>query len=183
MKLRGLVDEDIANYKKTSMFLIFPYCSFKCDKENGCDLCQNSPLMNEPIIDISKEDVCQRYLDNPLTHAIVCGGLEPFDSKFDLVPFIDTLRNRYHCDDDVVIYTGYTKEELEKGFRSQDGENDINKNQYDVLLSYPNIIIKYGRFRPNERYHYDGILGIDLASSNQYAEKYNDKAESKWESE
>lgn len=37
--LKGLVEEDFINYKKPSMFLIFPYCSFKCDEECGRDIC------------------------------------------------------------------------------------------------------------------------------------------------
>ena len=44
MKLKGLVDEDIVNYHKTSMYLIFPFCSFKCDHECGQKVCQNSSL-------------------------------------------------------------------------------------------------------------------------------------------
>lgn len=173
MKLRGLIDEDIANYKKTSMFLIFPNCSFKCDKENGTTICQNLSLMSEPIIEISKEEIAERYINNPLTHAIVCGGLEPFDSEFDLIPFIDTIRNRYHCNDDIVIYTGYTEEELQNGYRSHKTTTDLYKNQYSVLKEYKNIIIKYGRFIPNDKHHYDKVLGVELASSNQYAVGYN----------
>ena len=53
MTIKGLVEEDFSNYKKPSMFIIFPYCSFKCDTEAGCTVCQNSTLANEPNIDIS----------------------------------------------------------------------------------------------------------------------------------
>jgi len=34
-----------------------------------------------------------------------------------------------------------------------------------------NIIIKYGRFIPDKEKHYDEVLGIYLASDNQYAER------------
>ena len=40
---------------------------------------------------------------------------------------------------------------------------------YGHLLQYPNIIIKYGRFIPDQKSHYDEILGVELASNNQYA--------------
>jgi hypothetical protein len=33
----------------------------------------------------------------------------------DLISLIDCIRNKYNIEDDIVIYTGYTKEELEKG--------------------------------------------------------------------
>ena len=153
MKLKGLVDYDICNYKEPSMFLIFPTCSFKCDKECGCQVCQNSALAHEPIIEIDVYTVIDRYLNNPLTHAIVCGGLEPLDSKDDLYVFLDRLRRR--TNDTVVIYTGYTEEEIAK---------DIG-----LLSSFGNIIIKFGRFIPNSSHKFDNILGVELASKNQYA--------------
>ncbi len=54
IKLKGLVDEDIVNYHKTSMYLIFPFCSFKCDHECGQKVCQNSSLAEHPIVEIYK---------------------------------------------------------------------------------------------------------------------------------
>ena len=169
MNLRGLVDEDIANYHKTSMFLIFPTCSFKCEKECDQKICQNSSLANAPIVKITPEEICERYINNPLTSAIVCGGLEPFDTKFDLITFVDCLRRRYSCNDDIVIFTGYTEEEL------KDVNNSIIHFIYTSLKSYPNIIIKYGRYIPNRSPHYDEVLGVTLASDNQYAKRLDDE--------
>ena len=34
------------------------------------------------------------------------------------------------------------------------------------------IAIKYGRFIPNQETHFDSMLGVTLASPNQYAKKY-----------
>lgn len=169
MKLKFLVDEDIANYKKTAMFIGFPSCTWKCDKMN----CQNSDLATLSDIQIDKEVLCQRYLQNPLTHAIVCGGLEPFDSELDLVSFIDCLRNKYECLDDIVIYTGYTEEELTNGIRANDNSNTVHSNIFKSIIAFPNIIIKYGRYIPNQTPHYDNLLGVELASNNQYALAYN----------
>jgi hypothetical protein len=39
------------------------------------------------------------------------------------------------------------------------------------LKNFDNIIIKYGRFIPNQEQHYDETLGVNLASNNQYAER------------
>ena len=55
MQIKNIVDEDFVNYYKPSMFILFPSCSFKCDKENGCNLCQNSHLAQEPTLEIDKE--------------------------------------------------------------------------------------------------------------------------------
>lgn len=161
IKIRGLIDEDIVNYKKCSMYIAFPYCSFKCGKE----YCQNYNLTNAAIYEVSFEEICERYINNPLSSAIVLGGLEPFDSPFDLMGIIDTLRRKYNCEDDIVIYTGYTEDELTT-------PSDLNLNVlYQNLSKYKNIIIKYGRYLPNEETHFDEILGVKLASNNQYARK------------
>lgn len=157
MLVKGIIDTDIVNYKKISMTIEFPYCSFKCDKECGRAVCQNSPLINEPNIDISYDDICKRYLNNGMTNAVVCQGLEPLDSFDDLYTFILYLRDQYHCNDDVVIYTGYNKEEV--------------KEQIEKLSLLINVTVKYGRYIPDQEPHYDEVLGVNLASDNQYAER------------
>lgn len=155
MKLKGLTDEDFVNYKKPSMFLVFPYCTFKCDKEAGCQVCQNSSLAAAHILEVSLEALVKRYLDNPISHALVCGGLEPLDSFDELLELVKTFRGM--TSDDIVIYTGYTEEEV--------------SDKIVKLQEYPNIIVKFGRFRYNDKSRYDEILGITLASENQYAKK------------
>ena len=139
------------------MFIIFPKCSFKCDKEAGCSICQNSALINEPNINISMFTIRENYLNNSISKAIVMGGLEPFDSPNDLNILIGLLRDK--TKDDIVIYTGYTEEELR--------QNSV----YKEILNYQNIIIKFGRFIPNQEPHYDSLLGVNLASDNQYAKR------------
>ena len=119
MNLIFLVDEDFVNYKLPSMFVGLPHCTCKCDKEYGKVICQNNPLLNTPTISITKEDLCARYLTNPISQAIVLGGLEPFEDDLDVISFVDCLRNRYNCDDPIVIYTGYTEDELERGWRDK----------------------------------------------------------------
>ena len=155
MILKGIIDEDIVNYKKTSMILEFPYCSFKCDKECGKPVCQNSALAEAETIDIDILSLISRYINNPITRSIVCQGLDPIDSWEDLLLFITEFRKR--SDDDFVIYTGYRKDEI--------------KDKIEILKQFPNIVIKFGRYIPNQKPHHDDILGVDLASDNQYAIK------------
>lgn len=156
MKIKGIIDEDFVNYKKPSMFIAFPTCSFKCDKEAGCSICQNSRLANEPDIEISFLEIVSRYVKNPITKAVVFGGLEPFDSIW-LLRLIREFR--LYTNDEIVIYTGYTEQEL----RDDGILEDMEKAK--------NIIIKFGRFVPNQEKHYDEVLGIELASPNQYARR------------
>lgn len=157
MKLKGVRIEDFTNYKKPSMFLAFPSCTFKCEKECGVRVCQNGTLAQMPNIEIGVQELVDKYLSNPITSAIVCGGLEPFDNFEDLWRFIFYLRAK-GCNDDVVIFTGYYKHEISEEYLKR-------------LSIVPNIIIKWGRFIPNQQPHYDEVLGIKLASDNQYAER------------
>ena len=155
MVIKGITAEDFSNYKKPSMFIAFPHCDFKCDRECGVQVCQNGALAKAPNIDIDIDIIVKKYLDNPITKAVVCGGLEPFDSWLDLLLFVEKFREK--SQDDIVIYTGYYKEEI--------------ANKINILKQFPNITIKMGRYIPNQEKHYDEVLGVDLASPNQRAER------------
>ena len=157
MKLRGYVEEDFTNYKKPSMFLITPYCDFKCCIENGNNICQNMDVIKAPIIDVDNDELIKRYLNNPITKSIVFGGLEPMDSFEEVREFINTLRWDYNCFDNVVIYTGYNADEI--------------IDQCMRLSKFSNVIVKFGRFIPNAKHRYDEVLGVELASENQFARR------------
>lgn len=173
MKLKGITDEDFVNYKVPSMFIATATCSFKCDQEYGAPICQNGILAKQPTLDIPVEQIIDRYLKNPITHAIVLGGLEPLDSVTDdwdtsvfcygddedLYGFLQWLRWGVKCEDDVVIYTGYNKDEIE--------------DHLNAFKTYAPIVVKYGRYIPGQKPHFDPILGVMLASDNQYAERIN----------
>ena len=131
-----------------------PKCDFKCDKECGSQVCQNSDLARQPDIKVDAIKVVKQYVSNPITEAIIFQGLEPFYDE-DLLLWVNLIRTYTH--DDIVIYTGFYKEEIAP--------------YLTALKKYDNIIIKYGRFIPNEESHYDPVLGVKLASPNQYAER------------
>ena len=155
MLVKGIIVEDFVNYKEPCMTVEFPFCDFKCDKENGSQLCQNWSLQFEDSIDISYERIADLYLSNDITKAIVFQGLEPYFDREVLYELIDTLRNK--TDDPIIIYTGYTEDEL--------------KDDLPLLRFYRNIIVKFGRYRPNQEPHYDEVLGVYLANDEQYAKE------------
>ncbi len=158
MIVKEIRDEDFTSYKKPSMVIGFPSCTFKCERECGCKgMCQNAALAIAPDRIIGVKTIVNRYVNNPITSAIIMAGLEPFDSEEDLELLITYLR--VSTQDDIVIYTGYTKEEVQE------------KKIFQYLLKFKNIIIKFGRFIPNQQPHYDEVLGVKLASDNQYAER------------
>ena len=157
MTVKGIVFEDFVNYKVPCMTIMMPYCSFKCDKECGKQVCQNGKLAHSPNKNYSIESIIKAYKDNPITRAVVFQGLEPFDSIEDLRDFVFQFRNCYSIDDDIVIYSGYKKDEIE--------------NELHQLKHFSNIIVKFGRYIPQQSPIYDEILGVKLASPNQYAER------------
>ena len=119
------------------------------------NLCQNSNISQLPNIEVKNDTILLSYLSNSITHAMVFGGLEPFDSWEDMLSLIEDFRRV--SDDDIVIYTGYTEDELQ--------------DKVLILQQYDNIIIKFGRYVPDKESHYDELLGVDLANDEQYARK------------
>lgn len=157
MRVKTIVDEDFVNYKKPSMFIGTISCNGKCCIEGGFPLsvCQNDGWRGCAPIDITDEVIIKRYIQNPITHAIVFGGLEPIEQYDEVISLVKTLREDFDCHDDVVIYTGYYPEEI------------------SIILAmiekYDNIVVKFGRYIPNMKSRFDEVLGVTLASDNQYA--------------
>lgn len=154
IEVKGIIWEDIVNYKKIGTTLMFPICKgFKC----GAEFCQNSSLAAAPSQTVLINSFMRKYIDNPLTEAIILQGLEPFDSLVDVYTVAAALSD-FNVTDDLVIFTGYDKEEVSW--------------RIEPLFNIPgHLIIKWGRYRPNQEPHYDPVLGIYLASDNQYGEQ------------
>ena len=156
--VKSIVDENFQDYKKASMFIAFPKCDFKCFKELGLEIssCQNYEILKMPDIKIKIDKVFERYVKNPITEAVILGGLEPFFNFDEVYNLISYFRQK-NCNDDFVIYTGYYPNEVE--------------NYIEKFKKFKNIIIKFGRFIPKSASIFDKILGVKLASKNQFTEK------------
>lgn len=156
IKVKGIIFEDFVNYKKPCMTIMMPKCDFKCDRECGTQVCQNSGLAAAPEQTVLINGLMRNYINNPITEAIVLQGLEPFDSLIDLYTVAAALSD-FNITDDFVIYTGYNREEV--------------ASKLKPLYTTPgHLIIKWGRYIPNQKPHYDSVLGVYLASDNQYGE-------------
>ena len=132
-------------------------CDWKCLKENNLPLsiCQNNHTcsMETKLIDV--EELVQEYNSNFLNDCVIFAGLEPMLQIDEILGFITDFRKSNH--DDVVIYTGYYSNEI--------------TSQLEKLKCFENIIVKFGRYIPDSENIYDSVLGINLISNNQYAEK------------
>ena len=156
MIVKGIIDEDFVNYRVPSMVIECGYCNMKCGIQN----CQNAHLLTAPDIVIDNVKLAERYINNPITKAVVLQGLDPLgntESVNQTLEFINILRG-YGCDDDVVIYTGFDKHEI----------SDVVEF---IKTYFKNIVVKFGRYKPELDARRDDILGVQLASSNQYAER------------
>lgn len=159
MRVKAIIDEDFSNYKIPAMFIGTISCGGKCCIESGIPLsvCHNDGWRSRAPVKFSDEEICRRYLSNPLTGALVLGGLEPFEQFDEVFSLVFALRRKFSCNDDVVIYTGYNRNEI---------ETEVTR-----LAVFPNIVVKFGRFVPGKAPRFDKTLGVTLASDNQYSER------------
>lgn len=159
MIIKTIVDEDFVQYKEPCMYIGTIFCGGKCCKEAGVPLsvCINDTWRSSATVAMPDDEIIKRYLSNSITNAICFAGLEPFEQFDEMFSLISKLRTDYHCNDTVIIYTGYYKDEIDE--------------MVEALTLFRNIIIKFGRYIPRQSPHYDDVLGVYLASDNQYAEK------------
>ena len=161
MRVRKLLTERFQDYKVPSMYLATCFCDWKCcpDKQY---VCQNNPIAKLPVTDIPDEEVLDTYLSDPITDAIVIAGLEPLLQTREVCSLIRRASER-DIRTTFVIYTGYTKDEVRRiGFF-----DELKATEYGKDVQ---VIIKYGRYVPDQQPHFDETLGVELASDNQYAE-------------
>lgn len=155
MRVKDIVTEDFLNYKHPAMFIASSACDWKCCRESGIDdVCQNKKMAQSPTTDISDEVIYEKYHSNDITKAVVIGGLEPMIQIDEVVSLIKTFRD--HGEECIfVIYTGYNPEEI--------------PHQITKLCQFQSVIVKFGRFVPSRQPRFDDVLGVTLASDNQYA--------------
>ena len=78
MRVKGIIEEDFTNFKLPAMFINTSFCDFKCCTESnlGIEVCQNAPLAQAPSKDIPNSVIYQHFANNPITKAVVIGGMD-----------------------------------------------------------------------------------------------------------
>lgn len=152
------ITEVFQDYKKAALFLGVCFCDWKCCKESGLPLstCQNYSWSNNEIVEVSFDNIVKRIRDNLLTEAVVIGGLEPVLQMDEVVQLISYIREQ-GLKNDIVIYTGYY-------------DYEIDDNTLSTLAKY-NVLMKCGRYIPDKYSYFNNLLGVSLASPNQYVLK------------
>ena len=57
-------------------------------------ICQNEPLYHSPVIDIPDEQIYNQFINNPITKAVVIGGMEPMIQSNEVIDLISYFRSR-----------------------------------------------------------------------------------------
>ena len=155
MRIKGIQLEDFVNYKLPSLFLASAYCDFKCCREQHLDtgICQNAPLAQAPTQDVPDTVLYEKFSANPITTAVVIGGMEPF-LQIDEVESLLSLFREKGDHSPFILYTGYYPEEVSEHLAR--------------LRKYGNVIVKFGRYIPGRPERHDGVLGVTLSSDNQF---------------
>lgn len=148
IKIHG-IKETFNDYKKVGMYVAFPQCSLNCKN------CQNAHLREVEPLEVSLDYLVKIILDNDLIDSVILSGMNPMDSFDDVMSLIREVRNKSNIE--IIIYTGMRESNL---------TNEIKK-----LKEFNNVIIKFGEYIPNSKEKFDEVLGINLASDNQYAKR------------
>lgn len=158
VRVIDIMDADFVNNKKpTFNILIGISCTFKCCQETDGVVCQNKDLAQSQCKLLYIDEILDLYNIQEIVHTITFQGLEPLDNLYDLLSCIYFIRKEF--EDEIFIWTGYTEDEC---------EYLINMIK---CMGWKNIVIKFGRYQPNNNPQYDDILGVQLASNNQYAKR------------
>lgn len=162
-KLLDIKTDNIIDYKKTSLLLVFPFCSGKCGEE-----CQNKHLMGTVPTKYKNIDIINLYTNLPSHGAVVFAGLEPWDSFLEMKQLVKDFISQYKTVD-IVIYTGYEYNEIKN--QIQELVDCFNTN---VVNNDDNLIIKCGMYDVNKKeYWKSDILGVNLATTNQTVISFN----------
>ena len=152
MRLKQIIDESFGDYKLCSMLLIADKCTWKCEG------CQNKHLSQLPSQNFPDEEILKRFRNNPLTEAIVIGGLEPFEQLNELVIFIGEAI-KAELDVPIVIYTGFEIDDFDLYWSGFEPAAKTYKGP---------VIVKFGRYVANSESIFNEDLGVTLISKNQY---------------
>ena len=96
MLIKGILNGDLINYKKPAMVIEFPFCDFKCERECGEQMCQNSALTTAANIDLSTNKIIWKYFKDEIPEVYIDFNKEGIgkliiDIKFNMPKWISEL--------------------------------------------------------------------------------------------
>ena len=151
------IREVVGDWSCNAALIATAFCDWKCELEGTLTkcACQNSHLARLPNYDLTYADIIDIYSKYDTVSALIFAGLEPLLQLTDVLGLIEVFREDFS--DPVIIYTGYNKDEIFEALES--------------LSEYSDIYMKFGRYIAGHKPHRDPLVGVELASDNQYFEK------------
>jgi len=146
MHLKQIINGSRQYYKEPSMLLITS--GIRLDTQNCPD-----------------GEILKRFLNKPLSKAIVIYKLDPKINTIEVREFIFAARKHFPPGERprIIIYTDSYLEELEKlGWTGL----------YCEILEYGNIILKCGRCEKRDKSYFNPILGVNLPGKFQEVHQY-----------
>lgn len=155
LRIAGVIRESIVDGEGLRFVVFTQGCPHHCE---GCHNPQTHDVNGGYLIE--QEKILTEFFKNPLLKGITLSGGEPFLQAKELTPIAKAVKD---SGKDVVIYTGYTLEQLE----TMGGE--VNE-----LLHYCDTLID-GRFVLKERdltLTFRGSRNQRVIDMNEYRRKY-----------
>lgn len=123
LRIAGVIRESIVDGPGLRFVVFTQGCT------HGCEGCHNPATHAlDGGYEISAQRILAEFFKNPLLKGITLSGGEPFLQPDELIPIAKEVKERGK---DVVIYTGYTLEEL----------TAMQNSSADELLSYCDILV------------------------------------------
>lgn len=132
IRISGLVNDSIVDGPGFRYTVFTQGCLFNCQ---GCHNPQTHDTKGGRLIDI--DDIIDAVKKNPLLSGVTISGGEPFLQISEVLELVQKIKN---LNLDVIIYTGYTFEEL----------NKMNNKKINEILSLADYLID-GRFVLSKR--------------------------------
>lgn len=130
LRVCGLVEESIVDGPGLRFVVFVQGCLHHCP---GCHNPQTHALDGGSLMDTA--DLLARFDENPLLSGITLSGGEPFLQP---APLADLAREVHRRGKDVMVYSGYTYEELLQRAAADDGVRRL-LDEADILVDGPYV--------------------------------------------
>lgn len=136
LRVAGIYHNDIANGPNLRTVLYVQGCPHHC---KGCHNQHTWKFNSKDAVNMTKEQVIDELTCNPMDRGITISGGEPICQWRTLLPIVRELYLRKY---DLMLYTGYTQDELNKYIKSKQPEFLEFLTYFSIIVTEPFILEK-----------------------------------------
>ncbi len=131
LRVAGIIPESVVDGPG------FRYTAFTQGCRHNCKGCHNPQTHDfSGGYDVDTDDLLAEMLEDPLIRGMTFSGGDPFEQP---APLADLARKAHEAGKDVMVYTGYTYEQL-LARAQEDPATDALLRQTDILIDGPFIL-------------------------------------------